>query len=557
MKKSYLIYLLLMLNFCGFPQNPANKKEGVKLSKPKLVVGVVVDQMRYDYLYKYYNKYGEGGLKKLMANGLNCKNTYYNYTPTYTAPGHASIYTGTTPSFHGIIGNSWFERVKNEIIYVTDDSLVLAVGSPNQKAGTMSPHNLLTTTIGDELRLYSNNASKVIALALKDRSAILPGGHLSNGSFWFDSQTGNFITSTYYMDSLPRWVVNFNQQKLASKYLSRSWTTMLPVMKYTESLPDSNVYEGLFKGEHSPTFPHEVQKMYNDNDYEILRYTPFGNSITKDFAISAIKNEQLGKSSSTDFLAISFSSTDYVGHKFGPQSVEVEDTYLRLDQDLAEIITYLETTFGKDGFLLFLTADHAASYVPQQLIDLKVPAGYFDSGRLLDSVKQYLQNTYNDSSLLSTFINDQIYLNHTLIMQRNINLGKLQMDIAQIAIGFKGVANAYTTNQLDGGPIKNITALLMQNGFYPNRSGDVALLLEPGWMDWSHTGTTHGTGYTYDTHVPLLWYGWHIPAGDFNSNIDIMDIAPTIATLLNIMSPNAAVGHPILPIVSYNPLYNH
>ena len=515
--------------------------------QPRLIVGIVIDQMRYDYLAKYYNKFSENGFKKLMNGGFNCKNANFNYAPTYTGPGHASIYTGTTPAFHGIIGNDWFDRNTGKTIYVTDDASVQTVGSSSEEAGKMSPRNMLSSTIGDELRLFSNMKSKVISVSLKDRASILPGGHLSNGSFWFDSGSGNFITSTYYMDKLPQWVIDFNAQHLADKYLSHTWNTLLPIGQYTESAGDDSPYEGLYPGETKPVFPHNLPAMYSKTDYGIIRSTPFGNSITKDLALAALKGENLGKGDYPDFLAISFSSTDYVGHQMGPQSIEIEDTYLRLDRDLAEIITYLEKNYGKDNFLLFLTADHAAAYVPAELMDLKMNAGYFSYQTFADSLKDYLYKNYNDSNLVSSIINNQIYLNHARLKQEQINPKAIEDDIATFSFTFKGVANAYTSVQLNGEALKNKSAGLMQNGFYIKRSGDVALLLEPQWLDGhSHTGTSHGTTYSYDTHVPLLWYGWNIKSGFTSSQIDITDIAPTIASFLNIMSPNACTGNPIV-----------
>lgn len=514
--------------------------------QPRLVVGIVIDQMRYDYLAKYYNKFSQNGFKKLLLQGFNCKNTNFNYAPTYTGPGHASIYTGATPSFHGIIGNNWFVRDSGKVIYVTDDSRVQTVGSLSEKEGKMSPRNLLSSTIGDELRLYSNMKSKVIAVALKDRAAILPGGHLSNGSYWFDSESGNFITSTYYNKELPSWVTDFNARRLPDKYLSHPWNTLLPIEQYTESADDNNPYEGLYKGETKPVFPHNLPIMFTKTDYEVLRSTPFGNTITKDIALSALKGENLGKGDYTDFLAISFSSTDYIGHKMGPQSIEVEDTYLRLDLDLAEIITYLEKNYGKDNFLLFLTADHAVAYVPEELMDLKMNAGYFSYKIFSDSLKKYLYREYNDSNLVSCIINDQIYLNRSLIKRKNINLKNLQDDIVSFSLTFNGVANAYTSYQLNGETLKNKSAELMQNGFYVKRSGDIAILLEPAWLDdYSHTGTSHGTTYSYDTHVPLLWYGCNIKPGNTSKPVDITDIAATIASFLNIMPPSACIGKPI------------
>jgi len=543
------ILLSGLLSFTLYAQTAVKQTPKIPGVQPRLVVGIVVDQMRYDYLAKYYSKYSENGFKKLLNQGFNCKNTNYNYAPTYTGPGHASVYTGTTPSFHGIIGNNWFVRETGKTIYVTDDPSVQTVGSTSEKPGKMSPANLLSSTIGDEMRLYSNMKSRVISVSLKDRSAILPGGHLSNGSYWFDSESGNFITSTYYTKDLPQWVSDFNALRLADKYLSQPWNTLLPIGQYTESANDDNPYEGLYKGETKPVFPHNLPAMFSKTDYEVLRSTPFGNSITKDIALAALTSENLGKGAYTDFLAISFSSTDYVGHKMGPQSIELEDTYLRLDRDIAEVIAALEKSFGRDGFLLFLTADHAAAYVPSQLMDLKMNAGYFSYKTFSDSLKRFMNITYNDTNLVSSIINNQIYLNHALINQKKIPVKNIEDDIVAFALTFKGVANAYTSIQLNGEALKNKSAGLMQDGFYLKRSGDIALLLEPEWLDdYSRTGTSHGTTYTYDTQVPLLWYGWHIKPGYTTDPVSITDIASTIASFLNIMPPSACTGKPIMSI---------
>jgi len=540
MKKSIFI-LSVMLSLSAFAQT--------ENSKPKVIVGIVIDQMRYDYLARFYDKFSDNGFKKLMKQGYNCKNANFNYSPTKTGPGHSSIYTGTTPMFHGIIANDWYVREDGKETYCTDDSTVATVGSSTREVGRMSPKNLISSTIGDELRLFSNMKSRVFSVSLKDRAAILPGGHLSNGSYWFDSKTGNFVTSTYYTAKLPKWVVDFNAQHLADKYLSKPWNTLLPIEQYTESYADDNPYEGLFEGETKPIFPHNLPAMYSKTNYEIIKTTPFGNSITKDLALAAIKGEHIGQNGYTDFLAISFSTTDYIGHKMGPQSIELEDTYLRLDRDIAELVSALEKEYGKDGFVMFLTADHGAAYVPQLEMDLKMNAGYFSFKEYEDSLKSYVKNKYKTDNLISDIINNQIYINHSLAEQKKINLEDFKEDIVNFTLKFDGVANAYTTKQLNGPALNNKSAVLIQNGFYINRSGDIAILLEPQWLgDYHHTGTSHGTTYSYDTHVPLLWYGWSIKPGFTNENIDITGIVPTIAAFLNMMTPNACSGKPITNI---------
>jgi len=547
--KFHTVILFTLLAFSLHAQTNENPKTSNEPGRPKLVVGIVIDQMRFDYISKYYSKFSENGFKKLIRQGFNCRNTSYNYSPTYTGPGHASIYTGTTPAFHGIVGNDWFVRNTNRLTYVTDDPTVLTVGDGSEKAGKMSPRNLLASTIGDELRLYSNLKSKVISIALKDRAAILPGGHLSTGSYWFDSGSGNFITSTFFMKELPKWVNDFNSRHLAGKYLSQPWNTLLPIAQYTESASDDNPYEGLYPGETKPVFPHNLPAMYTKNDYGIIRSTPFGNSLTKDIVLAALKGENLGKGDFTDLLAISFSATDYVGHKMGPQSVEIEDTYLRLDRDIAEILTYLDKNYGKDNVLLFLTADHAAAYVPAQLTDNQLNSGYFNSKVFLNFLNSYLSIKYGDSTIVSFAINNEIYLNHTTIRQKNLILKDVEDEIASFSTTYNGIANAYTGYQLNGEVLKSKPATLIQNGFNIKRSGDVALMFEPAWLEEAiPTGTTHGSTYTYDTQVPLLWYGWKIQSGYTSEAVEITDIAPTIASMLSIMPPNACIGKPIVKI---------
>ena len=298
--------------------------------QPKLVVGIVVDQMRYDYLYSFSNKYGNGGFRRLLNDGFLCKNAQYNYVPTFTGPGHASIYTGTTPAIHGIAANEWYDKKTKKEIYCTQDKNVKPVGSTSD-AGLMSPANLDATTVGDEIKIASNNKAKVVGISLKDRSSILPAGHAADGAYWFDGSTGNFITSTFYRNELPKWLNDFNDKKLAKHYLEKGWNALLPIDKYTESLPDENAFEKAPNKKDKPVFPYDFKKQLDENKFDIIRSTPWGNSLTKDIAIAAIEGEDLGGDTICDMLCISFSSTDYVGHSFGPKSIELEDTYIRLD----------------------------------------------------------------------------------------------------------------------------------------------------------------------------------------------------------------------------------
>ncbi|HRH02502.1 MAG TPA: alkaline phosphatase family protein [Bacteroidia bacterium] len=539
-KKSSLLFLFLTC--LTLSQSVAQTVE-----QPKLVIGIVVDQMRYDYIYRYWDNYSEYGFKRLVNEGYFCRNVNYTYVPTYTAPGHASIYTGTTPSMHGIIGNNWFDRTRNKTIYCTADYAYKTVGSTSS-AGQMSPHNMLATTVGDELRLSNNKKSKVIGIALKDRGAILPAGHTANAAYWFDDLTGNFISSSFYLNELPAWVNAFNKENHVQKLLNNSWELLLSPDKYSQSNADVNKYEGMFKSETSPAFPHRLPLLMKDNGgLGLVRLTPFGNTLTKDFAIATLEAEQLGKKGTTDFLTISFSSTDYIGHQFGPGSMEMQDTYLRLDKDLADLLGFLDTYIGKKNVLLFLTADHAGVENPAQLGDLNIPSGYFDSEHPIDSLKSYLARSYGDTLVLS-YSNEQIYLNQSYIRSKNLNLENIQTDVAGYMLKFRGIANTATASTMNTSEFKNGVKSFMQNGYNQKRSGDVLINYEPAWIEFSRTGTTHGSPYSYDTHVPLIFYGYTIPKGSNSEAISISDIAPTIAQLLNIQFPNACSGKPIIQL---------
>ncbi len=541
MKKIIFFFLLNTIVLTSVAQTA---KPVAKPTKPKLVVGIVIDQMRYDYIYRFWDKYGNDGFKKLVNEGFFCKNTNYNYVPTYTGPGHAAIYTGTTPAVNGIIANDWYDVSTYKNVYCSEDNKVIGVGT-TAKEGKRSPVNMLTSTISDELRISSNMKSKVIGIALKDRSAILPAGHVANAAYWFDGSNGSFISSTYYMNELPKWVQEFNNKELPKKYLSQPWNTLLPIEQYTESLPDDNKYETIYKGETKSVFPHDLANLYPKNGgLGMIRGTPFGNTLTKDFAIETIKQENLGKSGATDFLAISFSSPDYIGHYYGPNSIEQEDDYLRLDKELAELIKVIELQVGKGNALIFLTADHAAPEVPAYLIDLKIPAGYVSEWSMVDSLKKYLNKTYGDTLVLS-YSNQQVFLNHRVIESKKLYLQAVQEDVASFMMKFADVSEVITGTTMNNIQFTEGVRYLMQKGYNAKRSGDVLVNYLPGYVEYMHTGTTHGSPYSYDTHVPLLFYGWNIKQGSSTEQIYITDIAPTLAILLNISFPNGCTGKPI------------
>lgn len=514
-------------------------------TSPKLVVGIVVDQMRYDYLTRFWDGYGEAGFKRLVREGYNFKNNHFNYAPTSTGPGHASIYTGATPSAHGIIGNNWYDKVLGTSVYCASDNTYTAVGTKN-KAGEMSPKQLLTTTITDQLKLHTQGKAKVIAIALKDRGAVLPGGHMANAAYWFHGKSeGRWITSSFYMDALPRWVANFNKQNRAAAY-KKPWTLLKPEQAYTHNGPDQNTYEGTFKGQTQAVFPHNIPALWEANgQYDILKGTAYGNSLTADFAIAALEGEQLGQGTTTDFLALSFSSTDYVGHQFGVNSREIEDTYYRLDQDLARLLKALDQQVGAGNYSLFLTADHAAVQVPTYLKDQRIPADYFDSKAFTTMIKTYAAKQYGTDEIIENISNYQVFLNRSLLKELSLNLAEVQGDLAQYIQHHKSVESAYTGQQMWAHEYTKGIPYILQNGYHLQRSGDVLFVLKPAVISYSRTGSTHGSPQIYDTHTPLLFFGKGIKSGATVSRSEIPDIAPTIAALLGIAFPNGTTGKPL------------
>lgn len=513
-------------------------------SRPKLVVGIVVDQMRYDFLYRYYDKYSDGGFKYLLSNGRSFENMHYNYTPTYTGPGHAAIYTGTTPCMNGIVANDWFDRKTGKTLYVVQDNDMTTIGSTSD-AGKMSPNNLLTTTITDELKIFFNERSKVIGISQKDRGAILPAGNMADGAYWMDGKTGNWISSSFYMSQLPQYVSDFNAQNKASWYLDQQWETLLPIADYKESTVDNTPYEQKYKGETAPVFPHDLKTIRSNYNFSLISRTPFGNSYTTDFALEVIKNENLGKDEITDFLAVSYSSTDYVGHQFGINAIETEDTYLRLDLELKRLFQYLEKNVGKGNFAVFITADHGVVNAPGYLKDRRIHAGGFKIDTYQKELKIYLQKEYGEGEWLSYYTNQQVYLNRRLIADKKINLKEVQDKVVEFTRGYEGVREVIPAHKLMSLDPGNNLVKLLQNGYHYQRCGDVYIVLDPQWIDEEDPfagGTTHGSPYAYDTHVPFIIMGEGITAGRTSQQAYIVDIAPTLAYYLRIMEPSGSVG---------------
>ena len=525
-----------------------NGTEIIKTS-PKLVVGIVVDQMRYDYLTRFYDQFGEDGFKRMVEQGFNCKNNHFNYAPTSTGPGHTSVYTGATPSVHGIIGNNWYDKELGADVYCASDDSFTSVGTTSD-AGQMSPHRMNVTTVTDELRLHTQMRGKTIAIALKDRGAVLPGGHTANAAYWFHgADEGKWITSSYYMDQLPKWVTDFNSSGKVQSY-KKAWNTLKNIAEYKESGTDENAYEGLFEGETRSTFPHSTTSLLDrTKDYDIIKSTPYGNSLTADFALTALEAEDLGKDENTDFLAISFSSTDYVGHMFGVNSKEVEDTYVRLDEDLARLFKALDKQVGEGEYTVFLTADHGASEVSAYLKDQKIPAGYIDNATFKSKLSEFLKFTYGTEDIIRDYSNYQLFLDHKIIKNLDMELEDVEEEIAREFLGYDFVDRVYTGYQMWNNEYTVGIPHILQNGYNQKRSGDVLIVAKPGFINYSITGSTHGSPQIYDTHAPLLFYGKGIKKGATVSRTEIPDIAPTISALLGISFPSGTSGRPITAVL--------
>ncbi len=525
------------------------KKSNKEVARPKLVIGIVVDQMRWDYLYRFYGRYSNDGFRRLLSKGYECRQTTINYLPSYTAPGHACIYTGSVPAIHGIAGNDWYDAGTGEVHYCVDDTSVTATGDKGE-GYSMSPANLLTTTITDELRLATNFRSRVYGVALKDRGSILPAGHLANAAYWYNDKTGNFISSTYYKNPNPQWLQFFNKRRVGDSLVQLGWDLLYKPESYINSTADASPYEGPFKWETTPTFPRRFDTLTPKTRNTVLKSIPAGNTYSIMLAKACIEGEKLGKSGSTDFLTLSLSSTDYIGHRFAPNSIEIEDTYLRLDKDIADLLQYLDRKYGKNNYLIFLTADHGAAHNPQFLTDNKVPAGASATDITVE-INNYLSSIYGLDSIVAFTDNYQICLNELLFTRYTLSRPDVRNTIMKWLKARAEVAYVIDVENQEIAHVPEPIRSMVMNGYHASRSGGIQIILKPGWFNGQGhtTGTTHGTWNPYDAHIPLLWYGWHVPHGATSMPVGMTDITPTLADMLHLQMPNGCVGKPILPLL--------
>ena len=530
-------------------QKNKNTQYNDGVERPKLVVGIVVDQMRWDFLYKYQAKYGNGGFKRLLNEGYSFNNVMIDYIPTVTALGHTSIYTGSVPSIHGIAGNDWTDKETGKNVYCTTDETVNAVGTEAKKIGQHSPRNLWSTTITDQLGIATNFRSKVVGVSLKDRASILPAGHNPTAAFWFDETTGNFITSDYYLKELPQWLNEFNKEENGKKLVSNGWKTLLPISEYFESTEDNVAWENLLGSAKTPTFPYENLAKDYDAKKGVIRTTPFGNSLTLKMAEATIKGYKMGEDNITDFLAINIASTDYVGHAFGPNSIEIEDTYLRLDQDLEAFFQQLDKKVGKGNYLVFLSADHGAAHSEGYMQANKMATGFFGEG-LEKTLNDELEKKYAGSKLILGIDNYQVYLNQNVIKEKGLETDEVKKTILGLLNKDKRVLYAVDLEEVAEAPIPEPIKTRIINGYNWQRSGDIQIITHDSMLPtYAKKGTTHSVWNSYDAHIPLIFMGWKVKTGQSAKPYHMTDIAPTLAQMLKVENPSGNIGNPITEVL--------
>lgn len=508
--------------------------------KPKLLVGIVVDQMRYDYLNKFDAYFGNDGFKRLQREGANFHNCKYDFVPTFTGPGHASIYTGTTPANHGIIANDWYDYNSNQIIYCCTDTSVKTLGSASG-AGQMSSKNLKVNSLGDAFHLTFGPESKVYGVSLKDRGAILPAGHSADAAYWFDGgKYGNWISSTQYFKTLPIWVQSYNASDRKDALINQTWK-LSPELKGS-NIADNKAWESKIQGKKDPVFPYDlsVLKKLNGN-YSLLKAVPMGNDFTADFAKTLITEEGLGQDDIMDMLALSFSATDYVGHYFGTQSLEVADAYVRLDKTIAALLTFLDDKVGKNNYTLFLSSDHGAIDPPKFYEELKMPSGLLPENKIANELNTAINKKFGIDNAIGACINEQVFFNQnsTLNAKQKTNIGNFVIELLKqyqaidFACWYKDIESEMGYYQQMG----------IKKGYYPGLSGEIVFALKPGYADYGETGSTHGTGFAYDTHIPFILFGNGIPSKNIYSNCHPQDIVPTLCNVLKCTLPWGSTGH--------------
>ncbi len=520
--------------------------------KPKLVIGIIVEQLRFDQVEKFRSRLGENGIRRLLNEGTYFQNASFQYLLTQSAPGHATISTGAEPSHHGITSDNWYVPLKNELIYCTGDISVNPVGG-SYETGLHSPVNLQASTFSDELKMATGGRAKVYSAGLKQSPAIFSAGHAADGVFWLDDVTGTWMSSTYYIDSLPPWVADFNAMNYSETLLNNPWELLKSPDTYSDCVPDSNSYEAGFNGINY--FPYDIKKLSTKGrgnqkyDFSCLKEIPAGNSLTTDFAKMLIEKAELGQDDVTDYLSVCYASTDYIGHRFGPSSVEMADAILRLDRNIEDLLLFLNEKIGKRNILIYFTSSHGISELPAVLENNRIPSGYFRQNQALQLLRSYLNAVYGEGDWVKGYSEKQVFLNRTLIEDARIPLEEVQKKAARFLVQFTGVASAYPYSAFEANDFGNGNLRKIINNFSPQRSGDVIVTLNSGWVEREEGSVTnHNSPYEYDSHVPLIWYGWTVNRSTVTRKVNMADIAPTLSSLCNVPYPNACAGEPLFEL---------
>ncbi len=505
--------------------------------RPKLVVGIVVNHLPVDFLYRYNKELKSGGFKRLATQGINCKNTQFSYQYSQSATDNASIFTGTTPAYHGIIGKGWFNRTSGKVEFAATDEKTTIVGN-NTVAKGKSPKKMLATTIGDKLKMVQAQ-SQVIGIGINAIPTIFSAGHTADAAYWLDDFSGNFVTSSFYQNAVYNWVDAFNQSRKVDTYLNRVWSPL----HITTTINDAMLKKSGIEND----FMHNLAANKNVNGYKNLKASPFANSLLKEFAEATIKHQNLGKDEATDLLIINFSCLDELQSKYSPNSPEMVDNFLRLDREISHLIDIINENVGLQNTLIFLTANQPVNYQPKMLEANKIPSGNFSIYNAVALLKSYLSANYGSGDWIQSYNAQQIYLNHRLISQKKVNLEEIQQKTALFLLDFTGVANAIPAQQLTNsgdGVLQKV-----QRSYNVKRSGDIFIVLEPGWLSTGNTVEDKIADYSIQSRVPLLWYGWKLRAKTVTRPIAIEDILPTLSNFLNIAPPNGCYGSIINEVV--------
>lgn len=523
-----VLFLALVMGALSAQTAPPKPPAPAPARKPKLVILVVVDQFRYDYLTRFRSDYN-AGLARLLERGAVFTNAYFEHAPTVTAIGHSVTLTGAMPSVSGIVGNEWYDRDSGrQVTSVSDDSTALVGGGANLKGS--SPRRMLVSTVSDELKMASRGKARVYGISIKDRAAILPVGHMADGAFWFDPATGNFVSSTYYFAELPGWVQEFNKSRVVDQWLGKEWK---PVVKF--ALPP-NPFRKL---------PAAPGKAY----YDGLERTPWGNDIVALLGEKAIEAAKLGRGDSTDILSISFSSNDRVGHPAGPDSDEVRDLSAQTDRSLGRFFQFVDARVGLDKTLIVFTADHGVAPLPEFAARSRLPGGRLDAKRAVDAIEKALAARYGEGKWVVGRSGPSPYLDHALIRRKGLDLAEVQETAASAVRAMPHVARVYTGEQLRLGRfVRDTVGQRVANGYFAPRSPDLYIVAEPNWI-FEATGTTHGSPYNYDAQVPVIFLGPAVKPGVYKQQIMAPDIAPTLSAILDVAAPSGACGRVLAEIL--------